>query len=351
MREQTAPYANVGGAARAGSQYVQPTMHVIIVGAGALGRTYGVHLASAGATVSFLVRPERMSERAAYVVEPLNGRGPALTLKEPRNVVRVPDDAGVVLLAVRREHMTPGLQAILRDAPAVPLIALTPLLPESEARLAGLIQGPCLVALPTVAARSDAHCTQFFVPPLAKTLIESELGQPDIVQQLIDALNRGGLPCAWSRGVRRRNPATTIAFYPLTLGLSLAGCMDRFTRDRELCALTLAAVREALDLAARIGPVTPPLRLALRWANARLLRFVVRAARLAAPTVTQLLEEHFAVKLSAQHRVLGEEIVELGRQHGTHVPALTSLLARAPEAPPPVLEHGSAASSGRHADH
>lgn len=326
-------------------------MHVVIVGAGALGRTYGVHLASAGVTVSFLVRPKRMAEQVAYVVEPLSGRRPALTLPEPRRVVRIPDDASVVLLAVRREHMDASLQSVLSDAPAVPLIALTPLLPESEARLAGLIQGPCLVALPTVAARSDALRTQFFVPPFAKTLIESELGQPEIVQQLIDALNRSGLPCAWSRGVRRRNPATTVAFYPLTLGLSVAGSMDRFTRDGELCALTLAALREALDLAARIGPVTLPLRLALRWTNATILRIAVRAARLVAPAVTALLEEHFATKLARQHRVLGEEIVELGRQHGTGMPALASLLARAPVASSPAIEAGRPnATSARHAD-
>jgi 2-dehydropantoate 2-reductase len=326
-------------------------MHAVIVGAGALGRTYGVHLASAGATVSFLVRPERMPEHAAYVVEPLRGRRPALTLTEPRRVVRMPGDADVVLLAVRREHMNTSLQHILADAPAVPLVALTPLLPESEARLAGLIQGPCLVALPTVAARSDAQRTQFFVPPFAKTLIESELGQPDIVQQLIDTLNRGGLPAAWSRGVRRRNPATTIAFYPLTLGLSIAGSMDRFTRDGELCSATLEAVREALGLAARIGPVTPPLRLALRWANATLLRLGVHAARLVAPAVTELLEEHFAAKLAEQHLVLGAEILELGRQHGSSLPALASLLARAPAgAPQPVERARTLGTSARHAD-
>ncbi len=326
-------------------------MHAVIVGAGALGRTYGVHLASAGATVSFLVRPERMAERAAYVVEPLRGRRPALTLNEPTRCVRMPDDADVVLLAVRREHMNASLQRILADAPAVPLIALTPLLPQSEAQLAGLIQGTCLVALPTVAARSDAQRTQFFVPPFAKTLIESELGQPEIVQQLIDTLNRGGLPAAWSRGVRRRNPATTIAFYPLTLGLSIAGSLDRFTADRELCPATLSAVREALRLAARIGPVTPPLRLALRWANATLLRIAVRSARLLAPAVTELLEEHFAAKLARQHRVLGDEIIELARQHGTSMPALASLLARVPAAAPHASERARppGASAG-HAD-
>lgn len=324
-------------------------MHAVIIGAGALGRTYGVHLASAGATVSFLVRPERMTERSAYVVEPLSGRGAAIELAQPQRVVRVPGDASVLLLAVRREQMHESLQGLLQDAPAVPVVALTPLLPESEARLAGLIQGPCLVALPTVAARNDGDRTRFFIPPFAKTLIESELGQPEVVQQLIDTLNGAKLPCAWSRGVRRRNPATTIAFYPLTLGLSLAGSMDRFTRDSELCPLTRTAVREALALAARIGPVTPPLRLALRFANATALRLATRAARLLAPAVTQLLEEHFAVKLVAQHRVLGEEILELARQHGTHMPALTSLLARAP-APLGGPRAAVAALSARHAD-
>jgi ketopantoate reductase len=290
-----------------------------------------------------------MADRSAYVVEPLNGRRAALTLPQPQRVVRIPEDASLLLLAVRREQMDERLQGLLQDAPTVPLIALTPLLPESETRLAGLIQGPCLVALPTVAARTDGERTQFFIPPFAKTLIESELGQPEIVQQLVDTLNRAKLPCAWSRGVRRRNPATTIAFYPLTLGLSLAGSMDRFTRDGEVYPLTRKAVREALALAARIGPVTPPLRLALRFANATLLRLAMRTARLLAPAVTELLEEHFAVKLVAQHRVLGEEILELARQHGTHMPALASLLERAPAALPGPRA-AVAALSARHAD-
>ncbi|HMJ16067.1 MAG TPA: 2-dehydropantoate 2-reductase N-terminal domain-containing protein [Polyangiaceae bacterium] len=324
-------------------------MHAVIIGAGALGQTYGVHLASVGVRVSFLVRPERMSERSAFTLERLTGKPRPLTLQQPQRIARIPDDANVLLLAVRREQLNDALERTLQTAPSVPLVALTPVLPQSEAHLAGLIRGPCIVALPTVAARSNAGRTQFFVPPFAKTLIESELGQPEILQQLIDALNRAKLPAAWSRGVRRRNPATTIAFYPLTLGLSIAGSMDRFTADAELCSSTLTAVREALQLARRIGPVTPPLRLALRVANRFLLRVLVASARFVAGPVTELLEEHFATKLVAQHRVLGDEILELARQNGMSMPRLAALLGRAPCAPAPALQPAANAESARNA--
>ena len=305
------------------------TALMVVIGAGALGRAYGVPLAAAGARLSFVVRGSRLEERSRYVAERANGKRGVFVLDEPRRVASVPQDASVILLAVRREQVDRALERTIADAPAVPVVLLTPFLPHSEARLARLASGPCVVALPTVAARIVQERVQYFVPPFTKTLFESDAGRPEAVQHLLDACNRAGLPAAWSSGVSKRNPATTIAFFPLTVGLSVAGSMSSFLDAPELRRLTLSALRECLELAPRIGPVAAPLRLALSQAGPSTLRAAVGAARLVAPSLTQLLEDHFAEKLSAQHQVLGQEILELGAEHGVQTRRLSELLALA----------------------
>ena len=48
-------------------------MHVTVLGAGVLGRVYGIRLAAAGDRVTFVVRPERVAEASPFILEQVNG--------------------------------------------------------------------------------------------------------------------------------------------------------------------------------------------------------------------------------------------------------------------------------------
>src|SRR5690349_8276501 len=119
-------------------------MHVTIVGAGVLGRIYGVRLAAVGAKVSFVVRPARLEERSPFVIEQVNGARRRDEVDHPERVAAIPDDATAVIHAVRFDQMachdgaasgpkphageagsaTSSLSDVLRGGPKAPIVVL-----------------------------------------------------------------------------------------------------------------------------------------------------------------------------------------------------------------------------------
>ena len=97
-------------------------MHVTVIGAGVLGRIYGVRLAAGGDQVAFLVRSERAAEASPFVLEQVNGPRRRDALDRPERVTEVPRGTRAVLLAVRFDQLGADspLLALLRQAPAVP---------------------------------------------------------------------------------------------------------------------------------------------------------------------------------------------------------------------------------------
>jgi 2-dehydropantoate 2-reductase len=233
-----------------------------------------------------------------------------------------------MLLAVRVDQIDTALEQTLRAGPPVPLVSLTPLLPISRRRVDEFVDGRCRPALPSVAGTLDEYgVVRYRVLPRTKTLVESENGRDPALVELVEALDNAGIPAALAPGVSRRNPATTIAFFPLSLGLSQAGSATLLVADRELLRLSLAACTESRELARRIGPVEPALAL-MRFAGARSLRALVAVARRFAPEALAYLERHFGHKLQAQHRAMVAEIEELAREKGVPMPAFGELAAR-----------------------
>jgi len=303
-------------------------MHVAIIGAGALGRIYGVHLATAGERVSFVVRPSRLRDDEPFVIERSNGDRRRREINDPLRVERVPGDADAILLTVRADQLDPSIERLLREGPDVPLVALTPLLPITLERVEGWVDGRCFVAMPTVAASANAnHVIRYWSFGAAPTLFERN-GRRDsrTVELIVAALIRSALPARLSDDVRKRNPATTIAFFPISVAVSRSGGIDALLRHSTRLELTARAVRETLTLARELGPIEPPAALAGRFVGPRSLRAALRLSRWALPQATRFIDSHFGTKLSEQHRVLGSEILELGRRHSLALPALAELL-------------------------
>jgi len=80
-------------------------------------------------------------------------------------------------------------------------------------------------------------------------------------------------------------------------------------------------------LAREVGPIEAPAAALGRLLGPRSLRVALQVARVALPQAVHFVDSHFGTKLSAQHRVLGKEILELGRRHGLPLGGLAELLA------------------------
>ena len=297
-------------------------MRVAVIGAGALGRLYGVALRRGGADVSFVVRGQRPTP---FVIERRPG-GVRQRLEEPELIHAVPA-ADAALLCVRAEQIDESLFRLLAAAPPLPLVSLTPLLPPTERRLTPHVRGDLVPAMPAAAAELGSDSVvRYWTPPLLRTLLDSERSSSPVLAELAHALNEGGVPAALARGAALRNAATTIAFFPLSVALSIAGSSARLSGSRDLLELGLQGCRECARLAARIGPVEPGVRLAILALGQRSFGAALAGARLLAPELSSFLEDHFAHKLERQHAVLGADILELGREHGQPLSALPRLL-------------------------
>lgn len=301
-------------------------MHVAIIGAGALGRVYGVHLVDAGEHVTFVVRPARLAETSPFVIERKNGDRRRRELVSPARAEQVPPDADLVLLAIRVDQLDGSIEQLLRAAPPVPLVSLTPLLPLTLERVESWVGGRTVVAMPTLAAStSGSGVDDYWAFRSSPSLFEA--GTPEAAR-LVRALRRSGLPARSSKDVRTRNPATTIAFFPISVAVSRAGGIERLVGDQELCRLGAHAARETSALARQLGPIDAAAGLVLRAVTPGTLRGAFALLTRVIPQAARFVDDHFGDKLGEQHRRLGAEILELGRKYAVPLPSLAELLAQ-----------------------
>lgn len=305
-----------------------PSLHAAVVGAGALGRVYGVHLEAAGARVTFVVRAERLSETGPIAIERLNGDRSRRTSDSPRRAAEIPKNTDVILLAVRGEQIDAELLERLRRAPDVPVIALTPLLPHGQARLAAALGARLVVAMPTLAAKlDDDGVVRYWAFGSSPTLIDKNDRWRVLLARLAGRFAASHLGVRLERDVSKKNPATTIAFFPLSVAISSAGGMSALCERDEIVRAAGNACRESLALARRIGPVEPAAALGAWLAKPAALRGGLALGRRFAPRALEFVDAHFGGKLEAQHAAFGREILELGREHGIEMPCLAELLA------------------------
>ena len=305
-------------------------MRVCIVGAGALGRVYGVRLAVAGNDVSFVVRPSRLAEDDPFVIELVNSRRRD-TLPAPSRVAEIPKEADVVLLAVKVDQIDDRLASVLASAPHVPVVSLTPLFPQDFEKLATILgkERPLVAAQPGVVAyERDPGIIRYWLPKVAPTLLDAD-GPREPMSRLAAELERAGIPTKIQPRVRECNPATTIAFFPLVVALDAGGgTAASVLADKDLLKDTFAAMKEAQELAAKVGPLASWANLLLKFATPLSLKIGIKLAETAAPEAVRFVEIHFGQKVHEQHLKLGAYIVELGRKYGVETGAVERLLGR-----------------------
>jgi 2-dehydropantoate 2-reductase len=318
-------------------------MHVIVLGAGALGRIYGARLAAAGVQVSFVVRPKRLEETYSFVIEQVNGDKRRDVLEHPRRIAEIPKDATLVLLAVRfdqidalgREADGP-LATALRNAPAVPFIVLTPALAPQIDKLEKTIGRRVVPAMPGVAGYvddvDDRGVVRYWSTGLASTLLddaasgEAHSQTRDALEVLARRLTNDGLPTRFEKDVAALNAASTISLFPLIAAIDAAKGIDGVLADKVLLDTALAAAKECEGLAKKIGKVAPWAQVLSRFVGPYTIKPGVALARKLAPETVRFVERHFGPKLHEQHLALGDTISTIGREHGMEMPELDLLM-------------------------
>lgn len=307
-------------------------MHVTVVGAGVLGRIYGVRLAAAGEKVSFVVRPSRAAEEAPFVLEQVNGPHRRDALEKPTRVTEIPRDTAAVLLAVRFDQLATGdepLLDLLRRAPSVPLIVITPMLPGPRAGVEKAIGRRLTAAMPgSVGYLDERDVVRYWLTAVAPTLIDGDPkgGESAALDDLIHRLGKAGLPTHREREVGALNAATTTAFFPLVAAIDAGGGVEGVLADRDLLATAIDAAHECDGLGHKLGKVASWAQLLTRFVGPYTLKPAVTLARRLVPETLRFADSHFGPKLHAQHLSMGDSILELARDLGTPVPALTKLM-------------------------
>lgn len=305
-------------------------MLVTVVGAGALGRIYGVRLACGTTEVELVVREARAAETSPFVLEQQNGSRRRDTLAHPRRVTRASPGTSLVLLAVRLEEAEEAARA-LADLPArAPVVSLTPLLPLTKRRVEDVLGRAVVAGMPGVAGYVDERdVVRYFIPRVASTLFDAPAasGEPSPVVELARRLDEAGLPTRLERGVASQNAATTVAFFPLIAALGAAGSVAGVLDDKALLEAMLAATRECDALAHALGKPAAWTSMLTRFVGPYTLKPGVAMARKLFPEAVRFVEAHFGPKLGAQHAYMGREILGLAASRGLPTPALERLLA------------------------
>ncbi|MBS2013320.1 MAG: hypothetical protein JST00_10560 [Deltaproteobacteria bacterium] len=304
-------------------------MHVAVYGAGALGCVYGVRLAMrTGTTVSFVVRPRRVSERAPFVIARV-GERTTESIEEPRRTSEIPSDADLVLLAVGTEDLE-AIRPTLA-ASAVPIVVLTPMMPSEWRAMRDAFGDRVLAAMPDVVSYvNDEGIVRYWLAPAPTRIDEPRASSKDadVVRALARELTEAGLDGRLELGVHEINPATTVCFVPLMMGVALAGCLEALAKDAELLDLSRRGCREGAELARRIGRPEPFAPFASLVALDLPMRALVRLLGWRSPEALHYVDVHFGSKLVAQHQRMAAAMVDLAVEKGVPHEALAEIAQR-----------------------
>lgn len=305
-------------------------MHVAVYGAGALGCVYGVRLATrARVTVSFVVRKHRVDEREPFAITRI-GDESAEAIAEPHRVSAIPDDADVIVLAVGTEDLE-AIRPTL-EASAAPIVVLTPMMPREWNAMRAAFGERVLAAMPNVVSYvTDEKRIRYWLAPAPTRIDEPRAKHGDTIRAFATALSEAGLRGRLEMAVHETNPATTVCFIPLGMGVALAGGLEALAKNDVLLELARRACREGSVLARRIGVPEPFAPLASVVASSFALRTLVGLLTWRSPEVLHYVDLHFGAKLVAQHRDMAKAMEELALEKGVPHEAIAEIARRLSE--------------------
>ncbi len=309
-------------------------MHVLVVGAGAVGQAYGRHLQLGGARVTFFVKPAHVAElEGGVTVDPLNERTGPVRWKD-FDLVTTADEvrAGAfdsVWLCVATPALEGGwLDALATAAPRATIVSLQPGL-EVTRRLAERVGASRLVIglitliswqAPLPGETMVPPGVRYWFPPLAAAPFA---GPASRVEPLVAALEHGGFPARMVKDVVPLAAGGEAVLQPFIMALEASGWSFATLRSGKLLDVGAAAAREFLAVAEAVHHRSLwPQRALARPTFFRLV--LALGPKLVPFPLETYLRVHFT-KVGAQTRLLLDETIRLAEQHRLPHPALDEL--------------------------
>lgn len=310
---------------------------ILIIGAGAVGRVFGHHLALGGAEVSVLVKPKYKEEAIAGYsmkrhrlagVSPqthrfmpqavytslLEARGiwhqvwicvPSTALRDPWIVElqHTVGDATVVLL-------TPGihdLQTLAEHYPANKIVCGMISMVSYQAPLPGQDLEPC---------------TAYYFPPFSPSPFQ---GPQDRATSVVEFLQRGGCPASVVADARVQGALASSVMMPIIVGLEHEGWdIARFKNSTTLLK-SLDAAQEALNIVKAEFRI--PKTLIEKVLNPKLMKFALSVAPSLTPFPLQsYLQVHFT-KVRPQTDAMMQRYIMLSETHNLPASRIAALYA------------------------
>ena len=325
-------------------------MRALIVGAGAVGQVYGLHLARGGAEVSVYVRKRHAREaERGYDLFAIHSR----TRREKRVFVPhaiVTDPAVLrgerfdqVWLCVPSTSLLDGSMDPMLDAVRMGKSAgasVVSLLPGTfvKERLRGVVSEGQLVF--GIIGMQSYHAplegssepyeletgpgTAYFFPPGGASMFS---GVGDHAARAVDALRMGGAPARVVADAWVELGFSSALLMPQIAAIEAVGwSLDRFRRSAE-SEIAARAAREALSIVAAETHQPEPIYAELVRPFVVRLAFGLIAPRLAPLDLEGFFRYHFG-KVGAQTRMLFDEYLREGEARGLPVDALRELRSR-----------------------
>ena len=302
---------------------------ILIVGAGAVGQLIGCLMGQHGHVVSFLLKPGR--SLGDIVARDLD-QGVVHTLERPTTVVAgdVIDPPDLLMVTVRGDQVDAALKLTRQYlGPHTSVAVVPPLLHDllPRVRKAG-IERPTfamLVGFGVWPVGAELHWFRF---PGGACLLSGE-GDPAAfaaAEVFVVMLRETGLPAHALLAIPPVVRAMVVGEYALLMGWELVGWdIDRLPDDRELCALTAAAMADAVsvvmapdaDAADRVSASMPPLELRTRSMSDNM----------------RAIWRFHGPKIALQTRQLVDGLIEEARRKKASADSLLGCVPASPDAP------------------
>lgn len=301
-------------------------MHVVIVGAGAVGQVYGLHLQRGGVRVSFLVKDKYAEQvRAGFSLWHLPTFGePERVRLEDVGCFTAPDQwaddppdqlwLAIPSTALEGDWLAPTLAA----AGDALVVSLTPGLHDRDLLLAHvpeerLVQG--LISLVAYSAPLPGE-TRFAEPGLAywvPPVMKAPHSGPR-AGEVTGLLNAGGMGASVTADVAAETALLTGLFQALIGALEASGWRFEALGRAGVADEAIRAARQAVAAAAADQALSVPgwVGLLRPW----MLRMVLRMAPTVVPLPLEIyLQAHFS-KVGAQTRDMLDTYLQVAREHG-----------------------------------
>lgn len=321
-------------------------MKVLIVGAGAVGASYGFFLKRAGVEISYLIKPKHRAnlESGITVYEYVSRRKPVKThrlegfgiLDDVSKIGAGQFDAVLLTVASTALYDTEWLKSLVSNlSPKTTLIALQPGHHDQEKILSAglspekLVYGtiPIMAYLaPLPGEKLSEPGIAFWVPPFSRAPWRGE--DATRVKEVAEIFNRGGLPSFVNTEIKREQLVGETLLRLLVTGLERSEwSFDKFSHGENIVLVCDAAL-ETLPILAHDRKVENPgerflIRQVFRpW----VIRMVWRFLSLVAPMdIESFFRVHFT-KVEKQMHDGVDGIIEMGKK--ARLPTTNLILLR-----------------------